>query len=279
MSSIDRRPNPLVLLSICLLVALLLGFLDYITGYELSFSVFYLLPVSIAAWYIGMGAGILLSWASAAIWQISNYLAGEVFTSPVIPLWNAITRLGFFIVVTILLTRLKKALEIERSQARSDFLTGVLNSRTFDQLADAEIQRSGRYDHPLTLAYIDIDNFKAINDAFGHSTGDALLKTVARTICDNLRASDYVARLGGDEFAILMAETGAESALILVARLQALVEEQMQKNRWSVTTSIGLVTCLKPPPSTDRLIQMADEQMYVCKQSGKDCIHSTIFAG
>ena len=279
MSSIDRRPNPLVLLSICLLVALLLGFLDYITGYELSFSVFYLLPVSIAAWYIGLGAGILLSCTSAAIWQISNYLAGEVFTSPVIPLWNAITRLGFFIVVTILLTRLKKALEIERSQARSDFLTGVLNSRAFDQLADAEIQRSGRYDHPLTLAYIDIDNFKAINDAFGHSTGNALLKTVASTICDNLRASDYVARLGGDEFAILMAETGAESALILVARLQALVEEQMRKNRWSVTTSIGLVTCLKSPPSTDRLIQMADEQMYVCKQSGKDCIHSTIFAG
>lgn len=279
MFSIDRRPNHLVLLSICLLAALFLGFLDYISGYELSFSVFYLLPVSIAAWYIGLGAGILLSCTSAAIWQISNYLAGEVFSSPAIPLWNAITRLGFFIVVSILLTRLKKALEVERSQARSDFLTGVLNSRAFDQLATTEIQRSSRYDHPLTLAYIDIDNFKAINDEFGHSTGDALLKTVATTIFNNLRKSDYVARLGGDEFAVLLTETGAESALIVVARLQALVEEQMQEKRWAVTTSIGLVTCLKSPPSTDRLIQMADEQMYVCKRSGKDCIHSTIYTG
>jgi diguanylate cyclase (GGDEF)-like protein len=279
MFSIDRRPNPLVLFGMCLLIALLLGGLDYISGYELSFSVFYLLPVSLTAWYIGMEAGILLSCASAAIWQISNYLAGEVFSSPAIPIWNTITRLGFFIVVSILLARLKKALESARSQASSDFLTGVLNSRAFDQLTTAEIQRSGRYDHPLTLAYIDIDNFKAINDAFGHSTGDELLKTVATTIRDHLRRTDYVARLGGDEFAILMTETGAESALIVVARLQALVEDQMQKNRWPVTTSIGLVTCLKPPSTSDRLIQMADEQMYVCKRSGKDCIHSTVFAG
>jgi GGDEF domain-containing protein len=76
-----------------------------------------------------------------------------------------------------------------------------------------------------------------------------------------------------------MNETGAEAALSVVARIQSLLEEQMQKNRWPITTSIGLVTCLKPPPSTDRLIQMADEQMYFCKRAGKDCIHSTIFTG
>jgi diguanylate cyclase (GGDEF)-like protein len=274
-----RRPKPLVLFGICLLIALGLGFLDYISGYELSFSIFYLLPVCFAAWYISVEAGILLSWVCAAIWQISNYLAGEVFTSPAIPYWNAVSRLGSFIVVTILLTRLKHALEHERAQARSDFLTGVLNSRAFDQLATAEIQRSARYNHPLTLAYIDLDNFKLVNDQFGHSTGDALLKSVARTISDNLRASDYIARLGGDEFAILMTETGAEAALNVIARLQALMEEQMQKNRWPITTSVGIVTCLKPPPSVDRLIQMADEQMYTCKRAGKDCIHSTIFTG
>ncbi len=177
------------------------------------FQFFICCPFQSPAGISGWRAGILLSWASAAIWQISNYLAGEVFASLAIPFWNAITRLGFFIVVTILLASLKKALESERSQARSDFLTGVLNSRAFDQLVTSEIQRSGRYDHPLTLAYFDIDNFKAVNDTFGHSTGDALLKTVARTIGENLRMSDYVARLGGDEFAILMTETGAESAL------------------------------------------------------------------
>jgi diguanylate cyclase (GGDEF)-like protein len=279
MFSIERRPKPFVLFVICLLIALVLGFLDYITGYELSFSVFYLLPVSIAAWYIGMEAGILLSWASAAIWQISNLLAGEVFTNPAIPYWNVLTRLGFFIIITVLLTRLKKALEHESSLARIDFLTGVLNSRSFDQIISAEIQRSDRYSHPLTLAYIDIDNFKAINDTKGHSTGDALLRNVGRTISEALRSTDHVARLGGDEFAILMPETGAEAGLNVVARIQALLEEQMQKNQWPVTTSVGLVTCLKPPSSPDKLIQMADEQMYSCKRSGKDCIHSTIFTG
>jgi diguanylate cyclase (GGDEF)-like protein len=274
-----KPPKPPVLFGICLLISLVLGILDYITGYELSFSVFYLLPVAIATWYIGVGAGLLLSWVSAAIWQISNYLAGEVFSSPAVPFWNAITRLGFFIVVTILLTRLKKALDHESSQARMDFLTGVLNSRAFDQIATAEIRRSGRYGHPLTLAYIDLDNFKAVNDEFGHSTGDVLLKTVAGTINENLRSSDYVARLGGDEFAILMTETEAQAALNVVTRIQALLEEQMQKNSWHITSSVGLVTCLTPPLSTDSLIQMADEQMYYCKRAGKDCIHSTIFTG
>ena len=110
--------------------------------------------------------------------------------------------------------------------ARIDFLTGVLNSRAFYQIATAEIQRSGRYGHPLTLAYIDLDNFKTVNDEFGHSTGDELLKTVARTFSDNLRSSDYVARLGGDEFAILMTETSAQAALNVVARIQVLLEEQ-----------------------------------------------------
>jgi diguanylate cyclase (GGDEF)-like protein len=272
-------PKPFVLFGICLLIALFLGFLDYITGYELSFSVFYLLPVAIAAWYIGMGAGVLLSWVSATIWQISNYLAGEIFSSPAVPFWNAISRLGFFIVVTVLLTRLKKALDHESSQARIDFLTGVLNSRAFDQIATAEIRRSGRYGHTLTLAYIDLDNFKAVNDKFGHSTGDLVLKTVAKTISENLRSSDIIARLGGDEFAILMAETEAQAALNVVTRIQALLEEQMQIYCWPITSSVGLVTCLKPPPSTDSLIQMADEQMYFCKRAGKDCIHSTIFTG
>ncbi len=274
-----KRPKPLVLFGICILIALVLGFLDYLSGYELSFSIFYLLPVWIAAWYIGLEAGVLLSWASAAIWQISNYFAGEVFTNPVTPYWNAITRLGFFIIVTILLTRLRKVLEHERSQARIDFLTEVLNSRAFDQIITDEILRSDRYGHPLTLAYMDLDNFKTINDEFGHSTGDALLRIVARIICESLRATDHVARLGGDEFAILMPETGAEAGLSVVARIHAILEEQMQKNHWSVTTSVGLVTCLKPPPSPDKLIQMADEQLYSCKRAGKDCIHSTIFTG
>jgi diguanylate cyclase (GGDEF)-like protein len=274
-----RRLEPFVLYVICLLVALFLGFLDYISGYELSFSIFYLLPVSIAAWYIGLEAGILLSIVSAAIWQISNYFAGEVFTNPAIPYWNTITRLGFFIIVTILLNRLRKTLAHEKSQASSDFLTGVLNSRAFDQIVTSEIQRSTRYGHPISLAYIDIDNFKVVNDEFGHSTGDALLRTVSGTIHVNLRASDYVARLGGDEFAILMTETGAEAGLSVVTRMQARLEEQMQEKHWPVTTSVGLVTCLKPPLSADRLIQLADEQMYFCKRGGKDCIHSTIFTG
>ena len=273
----QKNIKSLLIFSFCVLIALVLGWLDYITGYELSFSVFYLLPIYLAAWYIGPKAGILLCGACAAIWQVSNIIAGEVFSNPAFPFWNAITRLGFFLIVTVLLSRLKNALDYEKSLARVDFLTGVLNSRAFDQIASTEIQRLARYSHPIALAYLDLDNFKAINDTLGHSTGDSLLKTVASAIRENLRSTDHVARLGGDEFAILMPETGEEAALTVVARVQSMIEDRVQKNHWPVTTSIGIVTCMEAPPSVDRLIQMADEQMYVCKKNGKDCIHATVF--
>jgi len=277
--SINKRPPPFLVFSLCALIAFGLGFLDYITGYELSFLVLYLLPVSVAAWYSGREAGIIFSCTCAAIWHMSNQLAGESFSNPAIPYWNSLTRLGFFVVVSILLSQLKKVLEHERALARLDHLTSVLNSRAFDQIVTAEIQRLGRYDHPLTLAYLDLDNFKAVNDQFGHSTGDQLLKDFARAINENLRSTDHVARLGGDEFAILMTETEAEAALNVIARIQEITDVLAQDKKWPVTTSVGLVTCFKPPASSDRLIQMADEQMYLCKKNGKDCLHSTIFNG
>jgi len=137
---------------------MVLGLIDYATGHDYAFSIFYVFPVALAVWFINAKAGILLSLFSVVVWDVSNRLAGEEqFPNPFIAYWNTATRFGFFIIITTLLTRLRQALEHERVLSRTDYLSGVLNSRAFYALAAAEIERQQRHLHPFSLAYIDLD--------------------------------------------------------------------------------------------------------------------------
>ena len=257
----------------------MLGCIDYLTGYEYSFSIFYVFPVALAAWFINVKAGILIALLSAIAWDLSNRLAGEQFSHPAIAYWNAATRFGFFIIITTLLVRLRQVLEHEQILSRTDPLSGVLNSRAFYALVAAEIERHRRHRRPFSLVYIDLDNFKSINDLCGHTTGDKLLKIIASTIAENLRVIDAVARLGGDEFAILLLETPADAAQLAMERMQTLLLATMRQQQWPVTFSIGIATCLVPPPSVDTLIQLADDQMYLVKRNGKNNIRLSTYTG
>ncbi|MDY6970117.1 MAG: diguanylate cyclase [Spirochaetota bacterium] len=156
--------------------------------------------------------------------------------------------------------------------ARTDPLTGIPNRRTFIEKASLEIHRAQRYFHPFSIAYLDIDNFKNINDSFGHNTGDALICLVADTIKNNIREIDEIARLGGDEFVILLSQTDSKIAYSVVNKLKTILSEIMKENKWPVTFSIGIVTFIKPPISVDNAIAKADSIMYSAKQEGKDLI-------
>jgi diguanylate cyclase (GGDEF)-like protein len=257
----------------------MLGWVDYVTGYEISFAFFYLLPVSLAAWTLSRMAGLINSVVCAAVWSFANHLAGEAFSSPLIPYWNAVTRLGFFFVVTLLLAEIRHLLEQERRLARTDFLTGVLNNRAFHSLADLEIARARRYQHPFTLLYIDLDNFKTVNDQLGHHVGDALLQSVAHTIVQTLRSIDAVARLGGDEFVVLLPETNQYQAQVIAPRLQTVLLAAMANHHWPVTFSIGALTCCQTPSDSQTLIRCADQLMYKVKHAGKNAICYSEFAG
>jgi diguanylate cyclase (GGDEF)-like protein len=255
-----------------------IGVVDILTGSELAFSVFYLIPIVLVTWFSGRNPGLIISAASAFIWFIADDLAGQSYSQPLIRYWNTVVRLGFFVLVTLLLPALK-ALEREKSLARTDYLTGVPNRRHFFELAQTELDRSQRYEHPITVAYIDLDNFKSVNDQWGHRTGDKLLCAVVDRARSQLRSTDIIARLGGDEFVILLPETDQAAAKIAIPKIQNTLTDEMRLNGWPVTFSIGVLTCLETQIPMDDLIKKTDSLMYSVKKNGKNAIAYAVYTG
>ena len=258
-----------------LVVILIIGALDYLTGVELAFSVFYLFPVAIGAWYLGWEFGIGLSILSALSWYVADSLARTPpYENPFIPAWNTGVRLITFLIVTALINILHTTLEREAENARVDPLTGAPNTRAFYEAAEIQIANLKRYQRVFSILYIDLDDFKQLNDTHGHSAGDSALKTVAYTLRQNLRAGDIIARLGGDEFAVLLVEADARVAELVSTRIQSAIRSKL-----TLTCSIGALTCEKSPASVDELIRKVDNLMYEAKQLGKDTRMSSTYSG
>jgi len=273
-----ENKHPVVWVAIGLLMVSGIGILDLSTGRELGFSLFYLIPVVLATWFAGTVPGLAISGASAVSWFLADDISGQVYSNEGVRFWNAAIRLGFFVVVTLLLPALKE-LEREKKLARIDDLTGADNRRRFFEVAQAEIERSHRYKRPFALIYFDLDNFKAVNDQFGHRVGDQLLRTVVVEARRNLRKTDSLVRLGGDEFAALLPETGLAAAKVAVDKLQSAIHDEMQRQNWPVTVSIGVLTCVDAPGTADDLIRRADDLMYSAKRSGKNAVAFGVYPG
>ncbi|MDZ4167740.1 MAG: GGDEF domain-containing protein [Coriobacteriia bacterium] len=254
----------------CLLLLGMVALLDDLTGEELSFSVFYLLPVLLAGTFISRGAGRAAALAGAAIWG-SLEVAARMYSAAWIPVWNTGVRLIFFLTINELVHIVRTAHERERTFSREDSLTGIANGRVFAERVEQEIAKSNRDGRPFTIAYADMDRFKQVNDSYGHSEGDVLLRTVAETISLDRRAVDLVARLGGDEFGLLLTETGVDGAHTMLAR----VAESLQSatgERWGVGATFGAVTFAEPPVDVDSAVRLADDLMYRGKSRGRGAI-------
>jgi diguanylate cyclase (GGDEF)-like protein len=247
-----------------------LGIADYHVGYEISFSVFYLLPVSLVAWSAGRWPAIFMGVFSAVMWLAADLAAGISYTNPAIAFWNTMVRFWFFIMTAYFIVELRNRLKLEERLSREDSLTEVANARSFYQYVSQEVERTKRHGRPFTLAYIDVDNFKGINDGHGHAVGDDVLRRMAQTIRSNIRSIDVVARLGGDEFALLLPETGTEEARTAIERLRERLRDGVGENGMRVTSSFGVVTVAGAPPPVRKIVRKADDLMYSAKQSGKD---------
>lgn len=251
---------------------LLVGVIDYLTGYELGVSLLYLGPVDVAAWYVGRRAGFIVAVLSAIVWFAADWGSEHPYSHLAIPLWNALIRFGFFLSNVFLLTELREHLANERRLARTDALTGTFNSRAFTEQVEYNLGLARRNGSALTLAYIDLDDFKRINDSRGHNEGDRLLRMVGQTLRQGTRGTDRVARLGGDEFALLLPDTNIDGAREAIGKVRQLLRESLNSAGFSVTCSVGAMTFLRPPPSVDEAIRAADHLMYQVKSQGKDAV-------
>ncbi|MEB3213240.1 MAG: GGDEF domain-containing protein [Leptolyngbyaceae bacterium] len=265
---LETLPRWLVL-SLSVALTLLIGSIDFAIQFDLSLSIFYLIPVAIATWFLNFQAGMGISLLSTVAWLHADAAAKDASFSLLL-YWNAVVRLGFFSLVTYLLAALKEAYSHEQQMARIDGLTGIYNRRFFLELLTIELDRARRYHYPLTLAYIDLDDFKRINDQFGHDAGDSLLRLVAQTLDGAVRSHDFVGRLGGDEFAIVLPQINSPQAIATLSRIHHQLNQLSQSNHWRVGFSIGAMTFTRLPDSVDCLISQADQLMYAVKQTGKN---------
>jgi diguanylate cyclase (GGDEF)-like protein len=158
-----------------------------------------------------------------------------------------------------------------------DSMTGLYNFRHFLETLRQEIERAERYDEPLSCIMLDIDNFKSVNDNYGHQVGDLVLKELARSVSISVRSSDIPARYGGDEFCIVLPKTDKNLALKLAQRLMTQFSGKEiritdESQRVKVTISIGIAAFPEDTRNMDELMRMADEALYRAKSQGKNRI-------
>lgn len=259
------------------LLIIVIGLLDFATGYEYAFSVFYVLPIALITWYSTPKISFFACVFSAIVWLWADKSAGRPYSFFLVPYWNTLIRFSFFVIIAYLLIALKSALQREKDLSLTDHLTGASNSRHFYEIVQMEINRLQRSHSPFTIAYLDIDNFKSINDTFGHLEGDFVLKTIVSSLKSKTRNSDIVARLGGDELALFFPDTNQESAQAIWSKIHGVLRNEMSKKNWMVTFSIGVVTCTIAPSDINDLIKVADELMYSVKRHGKNMVKYSVY--
>ena len=245
---------------------------DYLTTYELTLSPFYLFVILLVTWNCGWAWGLCFCILSFAAPLFIGDFEGSPYSDPIYFYVDNANRLVSYLVTLGLASQLKAQHKHERESARQDYLTGLANPKGFYESFKIEIARHRREKRPLSIAYIDCDNFKEINDRFGHKEGDRLLERVAQTLKTNLRKTDVIGRLGGDEFAVVLSNTGKNPAIEAVEKLRRELNLAMAKQGWQVTFSVGLGIFYAVPESEDEMISFTDKLMYRVKSSGKNNI-------
>ncbi len=247
-------------------------------GSRFGMLLFYLAPITWLVWQVGRGAALWMAVAATLARfgvEITEAINASRFGSELI--WSVSSELIFFLIFVGLLLRVRQQLEAERALARSDALTGLANARAFELILIAERERLVRYNRVVSLVYFDLDNFKEVNDRYGHGAGDELLKIVGELVSSGIRQVDSGARLGGDEFALILPETGATGAEMVARRISESILRAARARDWPVTCSMGCVTFEGAPPPIEEMTRAADAAMYRAKHGGKNRIETQVW--
>jgi diguanylate cyclase (GGDEF)-like protein len=261
---------------LCVCAIALVGWVDLLNEPEMGLSLFYLVPILAAGWWLDVRMAIACAVLAAACWFAADVISHRDIALA-LSIWNGATRLSIYVLVGILIAslrrdrqRLQESLRNESTLARTDFLTGLPNTRAFLERLKGELSRVRRKSEPVCVAYLDLDNFKKVNDMYGHGAGDGLLEEVARAITQTVRSSDDVGRLGGDEFAVLLVDTSAEGAPAvgqrLVDRVAALASNYPGAG---LGASVGIAFVENPPDDAELVLREGDRAAYEAKSAGK----------
>jgi len=268
--------NKKYLIALILSLELLIFWGDYVTGPLAPFTFLYLVPIILAAFCLNLQWACFFS-LMAAIGGIPVFYQLLDMFEPATVSFNFFSEATIFFTVTFLSTQLKKLLDDFQLHASEDSLTKAHSRWYFYEMCNLELARSYRYKHPMTIAFIDLDNFKDVNDIQGHEKGDRLLFSIAATIKADLREGDFLGRLGGDEFVVLLVEADQEEGEITISRIRDNLLEAMAKSYQKVTFSIGVVTYLADKPSSvDQLLALADRSMYKIKNTTKNAVEYSV---
>ncbi len=255
--------------AVALTVVMALGFLRVETDAEYAFASAVIGPIVLVTWLMGRSGGLILTAIAMVVWIIADWNTDRQFGAWWIPIANGIMRFVTYSFVAVVVSRLHELLIHEREQSTCDPLTGLLNRRAFLGMGDFEVERARRYGHPLAVVFLDLDNFKQINDTRGHAIGDSLLQTVAAALRNSLRTTDSVARIGGDEFAIMLPEIGhaeaTETGQKIAENIRAMIAEFPP-----VSASIGVAWFAVADRGFQDMVKSADGLMYEIKKSGKN---------
>lgn len=261
------------------LMVLLLTGLFVVLGGVVFLEPFYAIPITLASWYGSRKSGILLTLFSALILVLTKVIFLQAPVSSPTYFFESLAFILAYLGLAIIVTNFRNIHRVEVLAADTDDLTGISNSRSFYVELANELVRSHRYGHVFSLAYLDVDEFKHINDSQGHMEGDRLLIEVAKCLKTSLRKTDTAARLGGDEFACLFPETDRQKAEIAFTSVSETLRKRMKEHGWDVTFSAGLVTFDTIPEDVKEAIKVADELMYSVKNGEKNNIAYKVWHG
>ncbi|HTG87256.1 MAG TPA: diguanylate cyclase [Pyrinomonadaceae bacterium] len=180
------------------------------------------------------------------------------------------TDLDLMLARTRTLLEFKAYLDVCEEAAFTDHLTGLANRRRFERQLEREVGRVLRFERPFTLLMIDIDNFKNLNDTFGHDAGDDAIRRISRVLREGTRGIDLAARIGGEEFAVLLVETGQSAGLEVAERLRVAIKALETPSGARITASIGVAECPTDAQTASGILKAADVALYEAKRSGRD---------
>lgn len=257
-----------------------IGWIDYITGPDIGFSLVYILPVAASGWFAGMLPAIVVAVAAAVSWFAADRAWRASDLDMAISLWNGFTRLVIYVSQGVMLAilhrdrdQLRRYAARQSMLARTDHTTSLPNARSFHEAVEREIELAREGGDCMCILYIDLDDFKSVNDRYGHEAGDAVLQRTAAVLMRSIRGHDLAARLGGDEFGVLLTGVDPQATKAIgdriVRRIAALGEDYPEA---SLGATAGGVCCEAPPESASDLIRAADAVMYEGKKRGKGTV-------